>query len=295
MIETYQNIPVYHVGSNGSYSQINAERLFATTRGIEFVPQRTFDDIADALAENSRALAVLPIENNSSGRVHEVSDILFERRLIVVGANWLRIPMHLIGVEGASEETAQIVVSQNQALKQSKIYIDSMDLKRKRYDSTSEAAQFVAAENDPRVVCLGGLTLAREAGLQVIREHVANKGENNKTKFYVVRGRQGDEVPEIPKPNGDDLMVTMVVGLKDRKGSLGHFLVELEDSDLRTTVSNPDPEDDGSHPDEGDHLFWIDFQAASLDVRRLLEIARNRSHTFDLLGVYKLGEDQFAE
>lgn len=299
MIEAHQQMPeqVHYFGSDGSYSQIMAKRLFPDGSSVEHIAQPTFEDTIEALALNPRAVAVTPIENNSSGRVHDHSDVLLERNLIVDGAYWLKIPLHLLGANFSSEASAKKIISHIQAIKQASVYRKVTGLEYQRYPSTSEAARIVASENDSALVCLGGLTLAKESGLQILREHVANKGINNKTKFYVVRARQGNEIPQIPEPNGEDLMVTMVVGLKDRKGSLGHYLVELAENgaNLRTLVSSPDPEDDGSHEDEGDHLFWLDFQAHSASVNGILNIAKNKSHTLDLLGIYKPGQTYPSE
>lgn len=297
MSETYQPHEVHYLGTEGSYSEIMARHLFPDESGIIRISQPNFDDITDVLAENRHAAAVLPIENNSSSRVHENSDAIFERQLIVMGVAWLRVYIHLLGIEGAKEEDAKIIYSHVQALKQSSKYRKSRKLVQKRLPSTSEAAAVVADEHNPAIVCLGGLKLAKEAGLVVLKKHVANKGKNNKTKFFVVRGRQGDETPEIPPPNGDDLMVTMVAGLHDRKGSLGHYLVDLAEAgaDLRTTASNPDPEDDGEHEDEGDYHFWVDIRAKSQDIERVLEVARQRAHMLDILGIYKPGDTYSSE
>src|SRR5687767_11531148 len=106
---------VYAIGSEDSYSGIVARKLFPDSTGVEHISVRSLDDAIKGVRSNPDASAVVPVENNGSTRVHEISDVIFQRKLIVEGVAWLKVYIHLLGLEGAGVEKAERIFSHNQA------------------------------------------------------------------------------------------------------------------------------------------------------------------------------------
>lgn len=62
-------------GEHGAYSEIAARKFFPDSN---LVPMKLFQDIFDALRNNSIDCAVVPIENTIEGSVNEIYDLLLD-------------------------------------------------------------------------------------------------------------------------------------------------------------------------------------------------------------------------
>lgn len=60
-------------GEHGAYSEIAALKFFPNS---ELMPMKLFQDVFDALHNNSIDYAVVPIENSIEGSVNEIYDLL---------------------------------------------------------------------------------------------------------------------------------------------------------------------------------------------------------------------------
>ena len=60
-------------GEHGAYSEIAALKFFPNS---ELIPMKLFQDVFDALHNNSIDCAVVPIENSIEGSVNEIYDLL---------------------------------------------------------------------------------------------------------------------------------------------------------------------------------------------------------------------------
>ncbi len=107
-------ITVVFQGAEGAFSHIAGRRFFgprtadATYRGLP-----TFRAILEEVRSGAADYAMLPIENTTSGSVHDAYDALSHTDLAIVGEEVLRIELCLVGVEDVplDEPAADLLAS----------------------------------------------------------------------------------------------------------------------------------------------------------------------------------------
>jgi len=98
-----QTMTVAIQGIEGSYSQLASQQFFDHKgTSVNYLRAPTFAAAMAAVQRQEADVAVLPIENTTSGAISEVYDLLLERRLHLVGEVRFRIRHCLLGIEGAS-------------------------------------------------------------------------------------------------------------------------------------------------------------------------------------------------
>ena len=90
-------------GCAGAYADEAAGILFPFTKDADsrplFVP--SFADVVEAVREGRADYGILPVENSSTGSVHENYDLLMQHRLSIVGAAELPVHHCLLTLPGA--------------------------------------------------------------------------------------------------------------------------------------------------------------------------------------------------
>jgi chorismate mutase len=120
-------ITVVFQGADGAFSHIAARRFFAprpstvTYRGLP-----TFRAMLEEVRSGSADYAMLPIENTTSGSVHDAYDALSHTDLAIVGEEVLRIEMCLVGIADVPLESLRKVYSHPQALSQCTAFLASL-------------------------------------------------------------------------------------------------------------------------------------------------------------------------
>jgi prephenate dehydratase len=112
-------------GEHGAYSEIAATKFFPES---QLIPMKLFQDIFDALRNDSIDCAVVPVENSIEGSVNEIYDLLLVADKKITGEMFLKIEHCLIALPDSNAITK--VLSHPQALAQCRNYI-----KRKNLDS----------------------------------------------------------------------------------------------------------------------------------------------------------------
>lgn len=107
-------------GCAGAYADEAAGILFPFTRDADsrplFVP--SFADVVEAVREGRADYGILPVENSSTGSVHENYDLLMQHRLSIVGAAELPVHHCLLTLSGADPRRLKAVYSHHQGLSQ---------------------------------------------------------------------------------------------------------------------------------------------------------------------------------
>src|SRR5437899_670008 len=99
-------------GEPGAYSEIAASRI-GTPLGF-----RTFHDVFRAIIDGEVQCGALPVENSLGGSIHENYDLLLKYSVEIIAETFVRIEHCLLGLPGATIETARAVLSHPQALMQ---------------------------------------------------------------------------------------------------------------------------------------------------------------------------------
>src|SRR5437870_1001769 len=106
-------------GGPGAYSEIAARRL-GPPRGY-----RASADVFQAIVNKDIDCGALPIENSLGGSIHENYDLLLKFPVKIIAETFVRIEHCLLGLAGASRESARQVLSHPQALMQCDKFLSS--------------------------------------------------------------------------------------------------------------------------------------------------------------------------
>ena len=176
---------VAYQGTDGSYSQIAAERHFAG-RKIICRGHDTFRSMLESVEAGTADYAMQPIENTTAGSINEAYDLLARMNLFVIGEEVLRVAHCLLTLPNVGLEQIRRVYSHPQALAQCSEFLSSLTrCEVISYTDTAMAVRRVQQENDPTQAAVGSELAGRIYGLPILKRDIANQRDNF-TRFVVV-------------------------------------------------------------------------------------------------------------
>ncbi|HLB66603.1 MAG TPA: prephenate dehydratase domain-containing protein [Candidatus Saccharimonadales bacterium] len=198
---TRMAVDVSYLGPPDSFSGVIANRLFGhnpvwpISRHPTLIPRKSIDDVLADVQHIPGAFGVLPYENSKTEPLLDVVQALFSLDFRVIHEAKLRVNLMLAG-PGASLEDVREIYSHEKAIKQAHSFLSKGDYITVPIDSTSAAAEKVAAMRDKKVAAVCGKTAANRCGLTIIRENIQDI-KNNKTRFLVIRAADVNELPDL--------------------------------------------------------------------------------------------------
>lgn len=273
--EPVQNPTVVYQGEPGAYSEQASRNFFGPdvkTRGM-----LQFEDVFLALRDGQADYGVVPIENNSTGAIRQVYDLLAKYEFSLVGETTVKVEHCLAAPKGANFDTITHVYSHEQGIFQSEQFlakyptwttVPAMD--------TAGSAKYVAnmGDNTKAAICS---TLAAEIyGLQILAENI-NFSDINTTRFVVVSPKM-ELRPEADK-------ISAVVTTPHESGSLHEILSIFAVGGLNMVKLESRPIPGKSW----EYMFFIEF-TGSLTAPGMEGILRELTQTaadFRVLGNFK--------
>ncbi len=276
---TPDSIVVAIQGIDGSYSHLASQQFF-DAKGItpSYVRSSTFADAIRAVQEGTADVAVLPVENTTSGAISEVYDVLLDSQLHFVGDVRFRVRHCLLGVAGASIEGLRRIYCHPQAVTQCSEFLAGLDhVELVYFSDTALSGKRIGEMNDPTVAAIASEEAARLYGLDILKTGVANQ-EENYTRFVVVAG-QPAEVPE-----GVQSKTSIVMAVGNHPGALMDALAVFREADINLVMleSRPIPH----NPRE--ELFYLDFDGNISDpaVQAVFDALTKQLRFLRILGSY---------
>ena len=266
-------------GIEGSYSHIASEHFFEA-KGVEatYIRAQAFSDAINEVKSGNADVAVLPIENTTSGAISEVYDLLLESDLSVVGDIKLRVRHCLLGLHGTTPGDIRKVYCHPQAVAQCSDFLASLeDCEVVNFSDTALSGKRIKDLNDPTIAAIASEEAARLYGLEVIKTGIANRPENY-TRFLVVAANP------VEVPEGVPAKTSAVMAVGNRPGALMDALGIFRDGDINLVKleSRPIPH----NPRE--ELFYIDFEGnvAEAEVKEVLDALTKQVRFLKVLGSY---------
>jgi prephenate dehydratase len=178
------------------------------------LPCATFDETFDAVSSGKAALAMIPIENSSAGRVADIHHLLPESGLPIVGEHFQKVDHCLLAPRGALLEDIKQIHSHVQALSQCRQFIRKNGLEAViRADTAGAAAQIAQDGNVTHAAVASGLA-GEIYGLDVLLHNIEDNHDNT-TRFCLVA-----KTPVDPKPGTAKLMTTLVFRVRSVPAAL---------------------------------------------------------------------------
>jgi chorismate mutase/prephenate dehydratase len=266
-------------GSEGAFSHIAGRRFFGprqtnvTYRGVQ-----TFRAMLEEVRSGTADYAMLPIENTTSGSVHDAYDALSHTDLAIIGEEVLRIEMCLIGIAEVPLESLRKVYSHPQALSQCTAFLASLPHATvETFVDTAMSVERIKQENDPTHAAIASAEAAALHGLHVLRRDIANHRENY-TRFLVIAREPEPWDRRVP------CKTSVMFVTSHERGALLSVLNVVAGHGLNLTKleSRPRP----GRPFE--YLFYVDFEGnvAEPNVQKALDEMTGLTKSVKIFGSY---------
>lgn len=265
-------------GVEGSNSHQAALALTPNMNERDFVACNRFIDAVNAVKDGRANIAVLPIENTTSGAIAEVYDLLLESKVSIVGEVKLQVKHSLVGVKGAQLADLKTIHGHPQAVAQCSNFLAGLpDVEVVYATDTALSARRIAEIDNPTVGALANEDAAKLYGLDVIESGINNR-KSNFTRFVAVAAEPAKIDPQVPAKT------SLVLSVSNEPGSLAAVLHAFQSEDValvklesRPTINNPWQE-----------MFYMDFEGNVEDqrIQRVLEDVRRHTMYLRVLGTY---------
>jgi len=265
-------------GVEGSNSHQAALAMTPNMNEREFVACNRFGDAITAVKDGQANIAVLPIENTTSGAIAEVYDLLLDKKVAIVGEVKIHVKHCLVGVKGASIADLKTVHGHPQAVAQCSNFLAGLpDVDVVYATDTALSAHRISEIDNPTVGALANEDAARIYGLDVLESGINNR-KTNYTRFVAVAAEPATVDPQVPAKT------SLVLSVSNEPGSLAEVLnafraeeIALVKLESRPTINNAWQE-----------MFYMDFEGNVGDqrVQRVLEEVRRHTMYLRVLGTY---------
>lgn len=269
---------IAYSGIEGSFAQMISQKLFEQNPKLAV---NSFEKVFDAVLERKAKYGVIPFENTSSGLVGEVMDLLLEKPVYITEVADLKIDQCLLGLPEATLRDIRWVYSKDQALAQSKEFLEALEVETVPYPNTALAAQYVSREQDITKAAIGARENAPLYGLKVLASHIESTASNT-TRFLVIAADPAD----LP---GDHL--SMILAVNNEAGSLARAIQVIGKHRLNMDCLQSRPIKD--HPFQ--YFFYIQCEGDLSQENLFLLQEELKDHTYFMryLGIYPVNrQDQ---
>jgi chorismate mutase/prephenate dehydratase len=265
-------------GVEGSNSHRASLALTPNMTERDFVSCARFGDVVDAVKDGRANIAVLPIENTTSGAIAEVYDLLLDSKVSIIGEVKLHVKHCLVGVTGASIADLKTVHGHPQAVAQCSNFLAGLPNVEVVYATdTALSARRIAEIDNPTVGALANQHAAEIYGLDVLESEINNR-KSNYTRFVAVAAEPATIDPQVPAKT------SLVLSVSNEPGSLAEVLNAFRAEEIPIVKLESRP----TVNDAWQEMFYMDFEGNVGDqrVQRVLEVVRRHTMYLRVLGSY---------
>ena len=181
-------------GAAGAFSDMACRSVFPDW---ETLPCQSFEDAFAAAENGAAALAMIPIDNSSAGRGHDIHHLLPDSDLFIIGEHFQEVRHQLLAPKGATLEGLARVHSHVHALSQCRKFLRERGFKPVVHADTAGAAAEVAETGDPSQGAIASALAGEIYGLETLLPDVHDAGHNT-TRFLIMAKEPIDPDPKQP-------------------------------------------------------------------------------------------------
>jgi len=253
---------VGYPGPRGSHSDAAAAVLAPGATGVDLP---SFTAVVEAVTAAEIAVGVLPIESSLIGPIAETHDLLYGAALSIVKEATLPITHVLVGLPGASLDTATVVRSHPAAFDQCRDLLAGSSVQRIASATTADAAREVKEMGDPAHIAIASAEAAATYGLAVLADDVGD--HTAFTRFVAL-------APYTQVAHGEGWRTALSFVTDHQPGALYRALGALARGDVNLVqlVSRPLPKSPWRYRFDvvlDGHVFDPAIRAALLELRSL--------------------------
>lgn len=210
-------------GFEGSYHDI-ATREFFKDEEIELICCETFNDVFNAIANDSNVVALVAIENTIAGSLLHNYELLRNSGTIIVGEQKLRISHCICCLPDENWKDLKEVHSHPVALAQCEVFLQRHpELKAVQAEDTALSAKEIKQKQLHGHAAICSTHAAQMYGMRILQENIETN-KHNFTRFLVVADRW---LADDLKAEGISHQVNkanIVFSLPHQEGSLSQIL-----------------------------------------------------------------------
>ncbi|MGC9418145.1 MAG: prephenate dehydratase [Rhodovulum sp.] len=181
---------------------------------MEALPCRTFEDVIEAVRTGEAALAMLPVENSTYGRVADIHQLLPHSGLHIVNEAFVRVHINLLAVPGTRLEEVTHAMSHTVLLGQCRDFLHRHGIHRMTGADTAGSAQHVAELGDRSLAALAGDLAAEIYRLDILARHIEDHDKNT-TRFLLMASQ-----PDWTRRGDLGMMTTFVFQVRNIPAAL---------------------------------------------------------------------------
>jgi chorismate mutase/prephenate dehydratase len=202
---------IAYFGPAGTFTHHAAEAAVKANFGsfVEYLPQRTVEEVFASVERENAEYGVVPIENSTEGSVGRTLDRFIDSPLQICAEIRLRISHHLVGQGPLAK--VQRVYSHPQALAQCRRWLMANLPAATLVESSSTSAAVRQAAGEPGVAAIGSEAAAIQYGVPVLAGNIQDQADN--TTRFLLLGH------EPAPPSGQD-RTALLISVRDRAGAL---------------------------------------------------------------------------
>ena len=266
-------LKIAYLGPEGTFTHAASIKHFGHAAITE--PVASIDQVFATVQSGEAMYGVVPVENSTEGMVNHTLDNFLSSPLKICGEVELPINLHLMVSPSASKDGIQKICAHQQALAQSRTWLDRHypNIEREAVSSNAKAASIAA--NDNHVAAIAGDMAVDLYGLQKLSENIQDLSQNT-TRFLII-GR------EQVSASGQD-KTSIVVSTRNQPGALYHLLEPFHRASVMLTRIDTRP----SKTENWAYVFFIEFEGHKNDakVQRVLAEIEPHAMLLKVLGSY---------
>ncbi|KAL6840630.1 hypothetical protein ACP4OV_029494 [Aristida adscensionis] len=133
------------------------------------VPYKLYNERAFEAVELSRVdILVIPIENSSTGSIHQNYDLLLRNNLQIVREIQMDVELCLLAPAGVQNDNLQVIFSHPQELAQCELSLSNLSVTKKNVDLGASCFEIMSKQNLKHAGVIGSIRAAELYGLNIL-------------------------------------------------------------------------------------------------------------------------------
>ena len=265
---------VGYLGVPGSYSEAALQKECQTMEEFEAIGFPNFQAIIDALASKRISMAVIPVENSTTGFIARSADLFRHQPIVAVADRFESVQHSLWALPGSQLSDITDVYSHPEALSQcDTFFAANPQLTQHAYTDTAQAAAFIQRSQLPHQAAIASQRAGELYGLEALRQDIQTE-ESNTTRFYIMKHQ--DNVQLTGK------QLSLYLEVRHEPGALSKLLqvFGLLDCNLLSLNARPIP----GKPFAYGFYLELDLSQMSIGFNDLMKIVDKASDYSQILG-----------
>jgi chorismate mutase / prephenate dehydratase len=266
-------------GIEGAYSYLATQKYFSRQKvELNFVFKKRFDEVVQAAEKGEADIAVLPIENTTSGGINEVYDLLVNTSLAIIGEEKFQVKHCLVAPADVPIKKIKKVFAHYQAVAQCSNFLATIpNVAIEYFDDTAMSGRKIKEEGNNTFAAITSEEAAKLFKLKILKKDIANQPENF-TRFLIAAKKPEEVDPRISCKTSIVMATSHTPGsLVDALHVFRKYNVNMTKLESRPIIGNP-----------WEEMFYLDFEGnvTSEPIQKVLDELGKHTRFIKVLGSY---------